>query len=174
MLYLGLTFVLAQWHGVFLFALGAGNIERVRRHLTVSDAERKPSRKLTKARLLAGNGSIDLIGSDDSARDGAPAVDASYGGWEWATAPVWEASHRCCRSKTTFGQWAERAVDYLLLIEMLNEPQSSRLGGVLGLLLGCKQWQQGWHPIEQRFLVIVVKDSKRSPPLAVHFLRAGL
>jgi hypothetical protein len=32
-LYLGLTFVLAQWYGILLFALGADDVERVRRHL---------------------------------------------------------------------------------------------------------------------------------------------
>jgi len=45
-----------------------------------------------------------------------------------------------------------------VLIEMFNEPQSSRPGSLLCLMLSCKQWKQRRHPIEQRFLAIIIED----------------
>jgi hypothetical protein len=64
-LYLGLTFVLPEWYRILLFALGAGDLEGVRRHLTVSDAEGDPAVNVG----VAGSGvESDPAGQDRATR----------------------------------------------------------------------------------------------------------
>jgi hypothetical protein len=63
-LYLGLTFVLPEWYRILLYAR-AGDLEGVRRHLTVSDAEGDPAVNVG----VAGSGvESDPAGQDRATR----------------------------------------------------------------------------------------------------------